>query len=138
MISPVVFFHFFKTLILRVASGVKGQKMSQNDKKFCLSRFISKESSIVWFDLLYTCVKSWYLQVFSSFFIVLIFFTIRGLKGTKMKKILHPSRATSQEHYSIWSWFLVHLCNMIISSGHFFIFSKFWFFELLVELKGKK
>ena len=33
MISPGIFFHFFKILILQVASGVKGHKMAQNEKK---------------------------------------------------------------------------------------------------------
>ena len=41
------------------------------------------------------------------------------------------SRDISQEKYSIWSWFLVHLCKMAISLGFFFIFSKFWFLEFL-------
>ena len=31
------FFYFFKVLIFQVVSGVKGQKVAQNDKKFCLS-----------------------------------------------------------------------------------------------------
>ena len=31
------FLHFFKILILQFVSGIKGQKMTQNDKKFCLS-----------------------------------------------------------------------------------------------------
>ena len=35
----------------------------------------------------------------------------------------------SQEPYIIWSWFLLHICEMMISSGFFFIFSKFWFFS---------
>ena len=35
----------------------------------------------------------------------------------------------------MWSWFLVHLCKMIISPGVFFRSSKFWFFGLL---KGQK
>ena len=38
----------------------------------------------------------------------------------------------------IWSWFLVHLCKMMISPGVFFIFVKFWFFGLLGGKKGKK
>ena len=45
------------------------------------------------------------------------------------------SHAISQEQYSIWSWFLVHLCKMMISPVMFFIFLTFWFFGLL---GGKK
>ena len=37
------FVHFFKILILQIISGVKGQKMTQNDKKLCLSHPISQE-----------------------------------------------------------------------------------------------
>ena len=36
------FFQIFKILIFWVVSGVKVQKMAQNDKKFCLSCFISQ------------------------------------------------------------------------------------------------
>ena len=35
----------------------------------------------------------------------------------------------------MWSWFLIHLCKMKISPRIFFIFSKFWFFELLSAVK---
>ena len=57
MISPGVFFFFFKTLIFWVVRGIKGQKMAQNDKKFCLSCFISQEQYMYDFNLWYTCVK---------------------------------------------------------------------------------
>ena len=39
---------------------------------------------------------------------------------------------------SIWSWFLVHLCKMMISPVALFSFSKFWFFGLSVGEKSKK
>ena len=42
------FFHFFKILIFWAVRGVKGQKTAQNDKKFCLSHFISQEPYIRW------------------------------------------------------------------------------------------
>ena len=38
------FLHFFQILIFRVNSGVKGQKMAQNDKKICLSHSLSQEA----------------------------------------------------------------------------------------------
>ena len=46
----------------------------------------------------------------------------------------------SQERYSIWSWFLVHLCKMMISPGAFFFFH---FFKILIfravrRVKGQK
>ena len=40
-------------------------------------------------------------------------------------------RAISKEQYSIWSWFLVHLCEMMTAPVAFFSFSKFWFSGLL-------
>ena len=54
----------------------------------------------------YTCVKSWYLQ---------IFWVVRRGKRAKIaqnkKSELHPSCIVSQEQFSMWSWFLVHLCK---------------------------
>ena len=47
IISPGVFFNF-KILIFWVVRGLKGQKMAQNDKKFCLSHSISQEPYIIW------------------------------------------------------------------------------------------
>ena len=60
IIPPGIFFyfHFFKTLIFWVVSGVKGQKIVQNDKKFCPSHtpYLGNHTS---YDchLRYTCVK---------------------------------------------------------------------------------
>ena len=44
----------------------------------------------------------------------------------KWKQSLHLSCAISLEKYSRWSWFLVHLCKMMISPGGFF---NFWYFH---------
>ena len=41
------FFHFFKILIFQVVRKVKGQKMTQNDKKLCLSCLMSQEPYIM-------------------------------------------------------------------------------------------
>ena len=46
------FFHFFKILIFQVVRGVKGQKMVQNDKKFCLLHSISQEPYIIWLSFM--------------------------------------------------------------------------------------
>ena len=50
MISPVGLFNFLKILIFRVVSGVKVQKMAQNDKKICFSDLshISQEPYTTW------------------------------------------------------------------------------------------
>ena len=46
IISPGVFFDFLKIVILWVVIGVKEQKMTHDDKKFCLLHSISKEQYI--------------------------------------------------------------------------------------------
>ena len=53
----VFFFIFSKFLILWVVTrggegGAKGQKIVQNEKKFCLPCFISQESYIIWFSFM--------------------------------------------------------------------------------------
>ena len=42
------FFYFFKILIFQVVWGIKGLKMIQNDKKFCLTCSMSQEPYIIW------------------------------------------------------------------------------------------
>ena len=42
-----IFFSFFKIFIFQVVRRVKGQKIVQNDKKFCLSNSISQEPYII-------------------------------------------------------------------------------------------
>ena len=49
---------------------------------------------------------------------------------------MHPSHVLSQEKYSLWSGFLVHLCKMI-SPGFFFIFDIF-IFQAVKGVKGQK
>ena len=62
IISPGVFFNF-EILVFRVVRGLKGQKMAQNDKKFCLSYSVSQELYIIWLWFFwYACVKWLYLQ----------------------------------------------------------------------------
>ena len=43
----MIFFQFFKILIFWVVIGVKGQRMVQNDKTFCLPHFISQGPCII-------------------------------------------------------------------------------------------
>ena len=56
MISPGFFF-YFKILIFRLVRRVKGQKMVQNDKKFCLLHFISQEPYIMWLSFMVRICK---------------------------------------------------------------------------------
>ena len=57
-----------------------------------------------------------------------------------MKKEFCLVHFISQEPYTVWLSFMVHLCKMMISPGVSFIFSKFWFSWLLGgrSVKGKK
>ena len=43
----MIFFSVFQNFDFWVVSGVKGQRMVQNDKKFCLSHFISQGPCII-------------------------------------------------------------------------------------------
>ena len=62
------FFHFFKILIFRVVKGLKGQKIVQNNKKFCPSCSISQEPYIIWLSfMVHMCKIIIYPGVFSFF-----------------------------------------------------------------------
>ena len=84
MISPGVFFQFFKILIFHVVRGVKGQKAVQNDKKFCPSRLISQKPYIIWLSFMVHVSK----MIISpgSFFIFSKFWFFRLLRGLNRKK----------------------------------------------------
>ena len=63
---------------------------------------------------------------------ILIFWPVKGWVNSaknspKWKVKINLSCATLQEQYSIWSWFLVHLCKMMITPGIFSIFQNFDF-----------
>ena len=92
IISPGIFFIFCKILILgSLGEGeVKGQKMAQNDKKFCLSHSVSHCTSYDC-NFLHTCVKWWYLQQIFTFFKILIFGVFSGIKGKKWPNITNFS-----------------------------------------------
>ena len=91
-------------------------------------------------DFWYTIVKWWYLQVFFSFFFFLVFWAVSGAKGQKIAqndKTFCLSCSISQESFVIWLSFMVHLCEIMIFPGLFFIFSKFWFSGLLAVERAK-
>ena len=46
------FLHFFKNVILVIVSGVKEQKMTQNEKKFCPSRSIFQVPYTIWLSFI--------------------------------------------------------------------------------------
>ena len=103
----------------------------------CCAPYLGKHTSCD-HNFWYTCVKRWYIQVFFHFCKILIFRVIRGVKGKKVAQNEKSSRAMSQEQCSMWSWFLVRVCKIIVAGGVFVIFSKFCFFELLFGVNGLK
>ena len=118
MISPVVFFHYFKYRIFQIVSGVKEQKIVQNGKKFCPSQSSSQEPDM--------CKMIMSPQVFFIFLKILILQIVSGVKEQKMTqndKTLCSPHSISQEPCIIWLSFMVHICKIIISLCVLFLFS---------------
>ena len=82
VISPGVFFKF-KILIFRVVSGLKGQKLAQNDKKFCLSHSVSQEPFIIW---LWFLVHMYKMMILPAIFFIFQNFDFWGFYGGKSAK----------------------------------------------------
>ena len=135
IISPGVFFSFWKFWFFRFSGGWKCKKLCKMTKSFvCHAPYLSNHTS---YDchMVHLCKVIISPGFFFIFFKILIFQVVKGVKGQKMvqnDKKLCPSGFISQELYIIWLSFMAHLCKMIIYLGSFFIFSKFWFFGLLV------
>ena len=138
-ISPGVFFFFFfvfsffQNVNVLGCYRVKGKNMAQNDKKFCLSHFVSQEPYIVWLSVMVHLYKMMiYPGVFFFHFLKILIFRVSVVKGQKiikMKKKNFLSHSISQEPYIMCLSFLVQKSKMMISPGIFFIFSKFLFFR---------
>ena len=127
-------FSFFQNVNVLGCYGVKGQSMAQNDKKFCLSHFVSQKPYIVWLSFMVHLYKMMiYPGVFFFHFLKILIFRVSVVKGQKiikMKKIFFfLSHSISQEPYIMCLSFLVEKSEMMISPGIFFIFSKFLFFR---------
>ena len=101
---------------------VKGQKMTQNDKKFGLSSFMYQEPYLIWLlFVVHKCKMMISLGVFFHFFKILIFQVVRRVEDQKMaQNVKKLSVCISQEPYYIWYLFRMRLCKKII-----YIFSKF-------------
>ena len=130
------FFHFIKILIFQVSregmgegggGSSKGQKIVH--KKLCPLHLISKEPYIIWLSFMVHKCK---LMISPGVFFQNFDFSVKGHKMVQNEKRFCLFNTISQEPYIIWLSFVVGKCKMIISPGVFFIFSKFWFFGLLV------
>ena len=91
------FFIFSKFLILCVVrrggeGGAKGQKIVQNEKKFCLPCSISQESDIIWFS-----------------FMVL---KIRWLWPLKGESVLQKQPPKGVFQICVWQWLLKLFKNL--------------------------
>ena len=71
---------FFFTFFPNVNSGAKEQKMAWNDNYVCCTPYLSNHTS---HDhvFCYTSLKWWHLQIFFSFFLILVFLIVRGREG---------------------------------------------------------
>ena len=105
---------------------------------------ISQEPYIIWlYFLVHVCkmIISWvvflFFQNFGIFgcYILGVGWDKRAKNGPKWQNNL--SCSTFQEQYIWFSFMAACMCKMIISSGLFFSFSKFWFFGL-TEVKWQK
>ena len=88
----------------------------------------------------YATVKWLYLQEFFHFFKNFDYSGCsEGQRGKKWPKMTKKTLLCliSQEPYIIWSSFMVHMCNRIISPRVFYIYSKF-LFGVNNGVKGKK
>ena len=112
-------------MIFQVVSGVKGQKMVQNDKKFCLSRSTSQEPYMISLSFMVHMYKM--IISLGTFSIFQIFDFPEGQKMAQNNKKFSLSHSVSQELYIIWLWFLVHMCKMIICRNFFIFFQNFDF-----------
>ena len=133
------FFHFVKILIFQVVSCMEGQKMAQNDKKFCLSCSISQEPGVIWFlfivymykiispGIFWILSKSWFSKL------------LGGWKGKKWSKMTKNS-VCSAPYLRNQAWYghcVTQVENGDIASC-FFHFLRYWFLRLLGGEKGEK
>ena len=88
------------------------------NNNYILSCVISQEQYSMWSWFL---VQLYKMMIFPGLFFIFSFnFDFLGCyRGKRAKN--SPKSKTSQEQYSLWSWFLVQLCKMIFP-GLFFIF----------------
>ena len=70
-----------------------------------------------------------FLFIFSKLWFFRFLGGSKGKNGSKWQKTVCCALYISQESYIIWSMFIVHMCNRMISPGFFYIYSKFLFLE---------
>ena len=108
-------------------SGLKGQKIAQNDKFLSISPCIS--GTIYHMIFLYgthVCMKELYLQAF--FFFWKFWFSGSSGGGVKWQKMARNDKKFCLTPYlRKCIWVLVHMCKMMTSPANIFIFQNFDF-----------
>ena len=90
IISLCFFLHFAEVLFFGVSSGLKEQKMVQNDKKLSVVLHIS--DSIHHMIMIFGTQKWWHLQMLFSFFQNVDFLGCSGAKRAKNDQLIVSSR----------------------------------------------
>ena len=144
MISPEVFFSFFQSFVFLGCYWVKRAKMAQNDKKSCLSHFISRELYMIWLSfMVHLCKRMISPGVFFFSFFFSKFLSFCVVRETKEQKIVQNDKKfcmgclISQEPCIIWSSFIVHMCKRIISPGFFLHFLQILIVVVNSGVKGQ-
>ena len=116
--------------------------MAQDDKKFCLLHFVSREPYVIWLSfmllhLCYSCVK-WHIQEFFSFFQSFDFWDCYGGKRTK--------NSPKWQNSVCCTWYLRNNtscnCHLWYTSIKWYL-QVFLFFKILIlgvvwRVKGQK
>ena len=111
ILSADVLFIFFKIYIFWVVREVNRPKMVQNDKKFCLSCFISQELYIIWLSfVVHMCkmmISPGFLFIFFKIFIFRVYSpeskqTKNGWKWQKIQSIMFHISGTIQHMIFIY------------------------------------
>ena len=137
MISPSVFLNFFKILIFRVFRGIKGQKIVQNDKKFCLSCSVSQEPYIIWLSfMVHLCkmiISPVVFFIFSKYWFLGLLRGKKGKERSEMTKNFVRCTPYLRNHtsYGCHLWYTYVKWQYVLV--FFFIFSKFWFYGSIGE-----
>ena len=125
--SPGFFFFFSKLWFSRLFRAGKWAKIVQNDKKLCLSCFISQEQYIIWSPFMVHMYKTVLSLGGFSFFQNFDFWVVRGIKradnGPKWQKFLSITPYTTETiHHMIFIYGTHMFC---------FVFSFFQSFNFL-------
>ena len=120
-----VFFYFFQILIFQVVSQVKSEKLTQNDKKFCLSCSMSQEPYIIWSSLVIRKCKMIISLGFSFIFFFFFFnFDFLGCWGGE--------RAKNGLKWQKTVRFALHLRNYASCDRDFwYTYAKWWHLQIL-------